>query len=61
MKNANRIHKTRKMNITKLTQINHKNKKQAQDLTYLLNQYAQDPMGGGKRVSHSLTFMTLWY
>ena len=32
----------------KLIQINHKNKKQAQDLTYLLNQYAQDPMGGGK-------------
>jgi len=26
----------------------HKNKIQAQDLTYLLNQYAQDPMGGGK-------------
>ena len=36
------------MNTIKLTQINHKNKKQAQDLTYLLNQYAQDPMGGGK-------------
>ena len=43
-----------------ITKINHKNKKQAQDLTYLLNQYAQDPMGGGKRVSHALTFMILW-
>ena len=37
-----------------ITQINHKNKKQAQDLTYLLNQYAQDPMGGGKALSQEV-------
>ena len=36
------------MNTTKLIQINYKNKKQAQELTYLLNQYSQDPIGGGK-------------